>query len=472
MNYETTNTVKLHTFGGTIIRKIGKGSFSDVYLVNKSGCGESEYIVKQIDIDSLVKKYTQKSVPVQSNIAAHSDANTTRGMGISPYDKNMTAYKNNRHSSNSITNHYYTRLDQLVQSEIEVLRRLKRGNNCNIVKYFTHLKTDNVYSLQMEYCKGGDVYSSLRSKKSPVDRNFIIRFLHHVSNAILAIHSEHLIHRDIKLQNILINDDTFKLTDFGFTCTDVDWTRSSNTSNESTTRSSNTSNESTTRSSNTSNESTEINEILNKKYYKLCGTPYYMAPELITNISKLSDVVSQADSQKQPSPFYDKKIDTWSFGICLFELIYNKLPFPKVTSIRDLEAFFRDSPQDYINNQIYKTVNTVNTYTGDKLIELLAMMLQVDPLLRPGIHEIIMFINMYLPIESILSDTGRVSKSCNESTAVQTSISNVRSVNTRSEGEFKSVGLSESWEHLNNSGSVIMKISVGRGFLEWLFSKK
>jgi serine/threonine protein kinase len=72
-----------------------------------------------------------------------------------------------------------------------------------------------------------------------------------------------------------------------------------------------------------------MGEILNKKYYKLCGTPYYMAPEMILNLENFDQMIASESSvgSVRVAKVYDNKIDIWGYGICLYELLFNVLPF-------------------------------------------------------------------------------------------------------------------------------------------------
>ena len=199
----------------------------------------------------------------------------------------------------------------------------------------------------MEYCEYGDVQDYLKKidqrESNPwggVNYTFLKSFILQLTRALEYLHSSKFIHRDIKLQNILIKhtesiDDlfTFKLSDFGFSCHDV---------------------------TNLNEDPSSYDDILIKKYYKLCGTPYYMAPEILLNIKKMENFTDFSNDRsdyflEKKDMFYDSSIDLWSLGICIYELIFNKLPFPKIEDIRDLENFYKsDLVQQYINQKISK----------------------------------------------------------------------------------------------------------------------
>ena len=95
-------------------------------------------------------------------------------------------------------------------------------------------------------------------------------------DAVAYMHSQNIAHRDIKLENILIDtSERIKIIDFGFS---VSFRNKNN------------------------------------KLKVRCGTPCYMAPEfLVTNIKKLS---------------YDPcAVDVWALGVLLFRILVGTYPF-------------------------------------------------------------------------------------------------------------------------------------------------
>ncbi|OUT22421.1 hypothetical protein CAS74_002148 [Pichia kudriavzevii] len=121
--------------------------------------------------------------------------------------------------------------------------------------------------LIMDYIEGGELFSLLR--KSKVFPNQVAKFYSaEVLLALEYLHSHNIIYRDLKPENILISKSGhIKLADFGFA------------------------------------------KYVETTTYTLCGTPDYIAPEIIA---------------VQP---YTKAVDYWSFGILIYEMIAGTTPF-------------------------------------------------------------------------------------------------------------------------------------------------
>ena len=153
-----------------------------------------------------------------------------------------------------------------VYSEFNILINLKHpfivqllGYNFDDPKY--------VYFI-LEYIQGGELFTLLRTKRTfpiPQARFYIA----HIITIFEYLHSKNIVYRDLKPENILINKNGYlKLTDFGF-----------------------------------------AKQLENEKTYTLCGTPEYLAPEIILNKG------------------HGKAVDWWTLGILLYEMLVGIDPF-------------------------------------------------------------------------------------------------------------------------------------------------
>lgn len=159
-----------------------------------------------------------------------------------------------------------------VKEEIDALKRLRDGPH--IVRLLDVFTGPEDTHLIMEQMKGGDLLARLEEKEvfSETESRRISRKL---IEAVVFCHKKHIVHRDIKLENILLsnrNDDSkIKLADFG--CAHPF------TPGETTLRS-------------------------------LCGSPQYAAPELYTH-----------------DDGYDERCDIWSTGVVIFAILGGYAPF-------------------------------------------------------------------------------------------------------------------------------------------------
>lgn len=156
-----------------------------------------------------------------------------------------------------------------VKNEIENLRYLSHEN---IIKLFKSIHTVKQIYLIMEFIGSSSLYdyTCLRDKFriEEMDCRSIFR---QVCKAICYIHSKDIVHRDIKMENIQINkSNQVKLIDFGFS----------------------------------------INTAPDEKLTVFCGTPSYMAPEIVSK-----------------RPHYGKPADVWAQGVLLYKLQTGQFPF-------------------------------------------------------------------------------------------------------------------------------------------------
>lgn len=129
----------------------------------------------------------------------------------------------------------------------------------------------------MDYIEGGELFSLLRKSQrfpNPVAKFYAAE----VTLALEYLHSHNIIYRDLKPENILLDKSGhIKITDFGF--------------------------------------SKEVETVT----WTLCGTPDYIAPEVIAT---------------RP---YNKSVDWWSLGILIFEMLAGYTPFYDVTPMKTYE---------------------------------------------------------------------------------------------------------------------------------------
>ena len=163
--------------------------------------------------------------------------------------------------------------DGEIKDEIEILKKLDHPDIVRIIESFN---TRNSYILITEYCEEGELFDQVKNQLSETQIAVIFRQL---LSGLAYLHSNNIVHRDLKLENILIHEiekskttgeDLFniKIIDFG-TARIFD---------------------------------------KNKKPQSIVGSSYYIAPEVLR--------------QK-----YNKECDLWSVGVILYMFIVGHAPF-------------------------------------------------------------------------------------------------------------------------------------------------
>jgi len=122
-----------------------------------------------------------------------------------------------------------------LKEEIRIMRLVKSEH---IVKLYAAYQSKDNYYLILEYCSGGDL-DSLVGKRLPESK--IKQIISQLTKALKTLTDHSIMHRDLKLSNILISNDILKLADFGVART------------------------------------LGSNQFANT----FCGTPLYMAPEIL-----------------------------------------------------------------------------------------------------------------------------------------------------------------------------------------------
>ena len=176
--------------------------------------------------------------------------------------------------------------------EIEIMSSL---DHKNIIKLITYKETDNNKYIILEYCNGyslSRVLSYYKNNKniSPQEKELQIQhIIGQLCSALKYIYDKSILHRDIKLDNVLLHfnkekdkrdfiilNSQIKLIDFGFS------------------------------------RKLDVGE----KASTVCGSPYNMDPLILDQLQNNTKQIN-----------YDSKVDIWSLGSLTFELMFGRPPF-------------------------------------------------------------------------------------------------------------------------------------------------
>ncbi len=108
------------------------------------------------------------------------------------------------------------KLEESLRKEIDILKSI---SNENIIRLIGVKKTDKNFYLIMEYCKGGDLSKFLKKRKR-LEEFEVQKMMYQISNGLRVLADHNIVHRDLKLNNILLSTKdesaTPKICDFGF----------------------------------------------------------------------------------------------------------------------------------------------------------------------------------------------------------------------------------------------------------------
>ena len=223
----------------TLIKCLGKGAFGEVYLTSKQGSKE-KFATKKID-----KKFVSNP-----------------------------------------------RAKKYLDNEINILKEV---DHPNIIKLYKVQETTKFFYLVMEYCNGGGLSDCLeeyqKKYRKPFPEEIVQYLMRQIVSGIHYLHSRNILHRDIKLDNILVNFDSeedrknknmlkakVKIIDFGFA-------RHLNP--------------------------TEL-------AYSTLGSPINMDPGILRKLNKMENSRDYG---------YDQKADIWSLGTICYEMLIGKCTF-------------------------------------------------------------------------------------------------------------------------------------------------
>ena len=223
-----------------------------------------------------------------------------------------------------------------IYHEINLMKSLKHNS---IVRILETIETSNYILIIMENINGGDLLSFVKKRTKLNEKTSKIIFKQLITS-LKYIHSKGIIHRDIKLDNILIDlHNNIKICDFGV----------------------------------------GKNYTNNEKFMEQCGTPAYIAPEILKN-----------------EGYEGPPVDIWSSGVVLYAMLSGNVPF-KANNINDLK-----------HNIILGNYNIINHISNDAQ-NIIMRLLEINPSKRITINEILSHPWILSLDQCNLDDNGKMS---------------------------------------------------------------
>ncbi|XP_025075803.1 uncharacterized protein LOC105433843 isoform X2 [Pogonomyrmex barbatus] len=154
-----------------------------------------------------------------------------------------------------------------IRREIQIMSSVQHPNIIHIYEVFENREK---MVLVMEYAAGGELYDYL-SERKVLSEHEARRIFRQIATAVFYCHKHKICHRDLKLENILLDQvGNAKIADFGL--------------------------------SNVFDEQRLLNTF--------CGSPLYASPEIVKG-----------------TPYHGPEVDCWSLGVLLYTLVYGAMPF-------------------------------------------------------------------------------------------------------------------------------------------------
>lgn len=238
-----------------------------------------------------------------------------------------------------------------VRQEVKMMAALRL--HPSIIQLIEVFETPTQLHVVMEFVKGENLCEHLRRTCSTTLRLSepeAHAIFSQVCDAVASLHDQHVIHRDLKLENVLIDrHGRAKLIDFGFSQFDYSGGSGSGSSGSG--------------SGSGSDASAAVKNF--------CGTPSYMAPEVVVCTS------------------YDgKSVDVWSLGVLLYVLLCGRFPFQGQSLHQIHQSVLRVSTSSSSSSSSSRGWSFPGGLSKDAQ-NLIQSVLIVDPKKRPRVRDIL-----------------------------------------------------------------------------------
>ncbi|KAF9118619.1 hypothetical protein BGW39_001011, partial [Mortierella sp. 14UC] len=209
--------------------------------------------------------------------------------------------------------------------EIAVLRTIRHPN---IIALYDVIETERYIGIVIEYASGGELFDHILAHRYLREKD-ACRLFAQLMSGVHYLHSKHIVHRDLKLENLLLDRSrNIIITDFGF--------------------------------------ANQFDSSSRDLMSTSCGSPCYAAPELV-----ISDGL-----------YVGSGVDIWSCGVILYAMLAGYLPFDDDPSNPDGDNI------NQLYNYILATTLVFPDYISHDARDLLRMMLVPDPAKRCNMKRI------------------------------------------------------------------------------------
>jgi len=216
--------------------------------------------------------------------------------------------------------------------ELSIMKEL--NNHQNIIRFYDNFSSLHHCYVVMEYCNGGSLSESLKRYGKPFPQEIIQHFMRQIVEGLKYIHSKGIIHRDIKMDNILIkykNEDDLKnfrllkseikIIDFGL--------------------------------------ATKLGK--DGYAYTFIGSPINMDPHMLEGCNE--------NGKLEKLQKYNEKADIWSLGTICYQMLTGNTVF-KVSNFKDLVhaaklGIYHLPVKDDLTNEMISFIFTMLQYYGD-----------------------------------------------------------------------------------------------------------
>lgn len=219
---------------------------------------------------------------------------------------------------------------KLLEREVTILKRVDHEN---IIKLNEVFETGKKMYLVMELCEGGELADILKEKQTFSEEDTKV-IMTKMAEAISYLHKRDIVHRDLKLENILLSQNPkdptdklhIKVTDFGLSVVKGGVGH-------------------------------------DNMMQDFCGTPIYMSPEIIDNKA------------------YSQQCDVWAMGVIMYSLLCGLPPF-RAGSEEELYDIIKKGEVDFMSNPVWNTIS-------EQAKNCIELMLKTDPAQRITASEVL-----------------------------------------------------------------------------------